>query len=212
MTLPLFEAQTRQALGPGAWLLHGFALPDAVALLDGVDVVIAGAPLRNMLTPGGRAMSVAMTNCGALGWTSDRSGYRYVPQDPQRGLPWPAMPAAFSELAGRAAQAAGFADFSPDACLINRYSAGHKLSLHQDKDEHDFGQPIVSVSLGIAAVFLFGGLARQDRALRLTVVHGDVLVWGGASRMNYHGVAALSADRHALTQDYRFNLTFRKAG
>ena len=212
MTLPLFETEPRQCLGPGAWLLRGFAEHDAVSLLDGLHAVVAAAPLRNMVTPGGQRMSVAMSNCGALGWVSDRRGYRYASHDPERGLRWPLMPAGFLSLAGRAADAAGFADFVPDACLINRYSAGHKLSLHQDKDERDFSQPIVSVSLGIPAVFLFGGVARQDQARALAVTHGDVVVWGGPSRLNYHGVVALRPDRHALTADYRFNLTFRKAG
>ena len=212
MTLPLFETQPRQSLGPGAWLLRGFAEGDAVGLLDGLHAVVVAAPLRNMVTPGGQRMSVAMSNCGSLGWVSDRRGYRYASHDPERGLRWPVMPASFLSLAGRAADAAGFADFVPDACLINRYSAGHKLSLHQDKDERDFSQPIVSVSLGIPAVFLFGGPARQDQARALAVVHGDVVVWGGPSRLNYHGVVALRPERHALTEDYRFNLTFRKAG
>lgn len=211
MTLQLFDREPRLLLAPDAWLLRGFAENDAVDVLDGLRAVMTAAPLRNMLTPGGQRMSVAMTNCGALGWVSDHGGYRYASHDPHGGLPWPAMPPAFLSLAQRAAQAAGFPDFIPDACLINRYSAGDKLSLHQDKDERDFHQPIVSVSLGIAAVFLFGGLARQDRPRRLPLGHGDVVVWGGQSRLNYHGVAAITAARHPLTGDYRFNLTFRKA-
>ena len=212
MTLPLFEQEARLLVAPDAWLLRGFAARDAVSVLAGLGAVIAAAPLRNMLTPGGQRMAVAMTNCGALGWVSDRGGYRYASHDPAADLPWPAMPAAMLILARRAAHIAGFPDFLPDACLINRYSAGDKLSLHQDKDERDFHQPIVSVSLGIDAVFLFGGLTRQARPRRLPLVHGDVVVWGGLSRLNYHGVAAVAPASHPLTGDYRFNLTFRKAG
>ena len=211
MTLPLFEQPTRQALGPGAWLLRGFAQCDAIMLLDALHAVLAIAPLRNMVTPGGQSMAVAMSNCGDLGWISDRRGYRYVSRDPLSGQAWPALPAALLSLAGAAAEAAGFTDFVPDACLINRYSAGLKLSLHQDRDERDFSQPIVSVSLGIPAVFLFGGLTRRDKPLRVTLAHGDVVVWGAQSRLNFHGVAPLAPASHGLTGDYRFNLTLRRA-
>ncbi len=211
MTMPLFELEARLFLAPDAWLLRGFAARHACGVLDALHTVIAAAPLRNMLTPGGQRMSVAMTNCGALGWVSDRGGYRYVRDDPQSRLCWPAMPTAFMQLAQSAALAAGFADFEPDACLINRYGIGDKLSLHRDEDERDFQQPIVSVSLGIDAVFLFGGLARQDRPRRVPLAHGDVVVWGGQSRLNYHGVAAIAPASHPSTGDYRFNLTFRRA-
>ena len=153
-----------------------------------------------------------MTNCGSLGWVSDRGGYRYVGLDPTSGLPWPAMPAAFAALARAAAKPAGFANFSPDVCLINRYEAGTRLSLHQDRDERDFEQPIVSVSLGVGAVFLLGGLNRSDRPARLRLEHGDVVVWGGPARLRYHGVLPLEAGSHPLTGAHRFNLTFRKAG
>ncbi len=212
MTLALFDQEPRLLLAPEAWLLRGFADRDGVNVLDALRAVLTVAPLRNMLTPGGQRMSVAMTNCGALGWVSDRGGYRYVQADPVGGLPWPAMPGLFLSLAQRAAQAAGFSQFVPDACLINRYHSGDKLSLHQDKDERDFDQPIVSVSLGISAVFLFGGLARKDRPRRLTLTHGDSVVWGGQSRLNYHGIAPIAPACHPLTGEYRFNLTFRKAG
>ena len=157
-------------------------------------------------------MSVAMTNCGSLGWVTDRSGYRYDSLDPERGQPWPAMPASFLRLAQTAAAKAGFPDFCPDACLINRYEAGAKLSLHQDKDERDFAAPIVSVSLGIPAVFLFGGLNRADKTMRVPLVHGDVVVWGGPARLRYHGVLPLKPGHHPAFGARRVNLTFRKAG
>lgn len=157
-------------------------------------------------------MSVAMTNCGHLGWVSDKSGYRYSSVDPENGKPWPAMPESFLRLATHAANEAGFAGFVPDACLINRYEAGTKLSLHQDKDENDFSQPIVSVSLGIPAVFLFGGLKRTDKTQRLVVQHGDVIVWGGPSRLRYHGILPVKEGKHPVLGIYRVNLTFRKAG
>ena len=165
-----------------------------------------------MVTPGGFRMSVAMSNCGALGWVSDRSGYRYDPIDPDSGLPWPAMPLAFRALATAAAAAAGFDGFDPDACLVNRYEPGAKLSLHQDADERDFTQPIVSVSLGLPATFLFGGARRADKALRIALVHGDVVVWGGPARKHYHGVLPLKAMEPARLGMQRVNLTFRKAG
>jgi DNA oxidative demethylase len=164
-----------------------------------------------MRTPGGFSMSVAMTNCGPFGWVSDPTGYRYSPTDPETGVAWPAMPAAFAELATRAAAAAGFPDFAPDACLVNRYEPGARLTLHQDKDEWDFGAPIVSVSLGVPAVFLFGGLKRSDRPQRVPLEHGDVVVWGGPARLRYHGVAKLEESRHAFAGNARINLTLRRA-
>jgi len=195
----------------GAVLLRGFARTSGVALLDGVREVVEQAPLRQMITPGGLRMSVAMTNCGSLGWVSDRAGYRYAALDPASGLRWPAMPAAFAALSRNAAEPAGFANFNPDVCLINRYEAGTRLSLHQDRDERDYEQPIVSVSLGMGAIFLFGGLRRSDRTARLRLEHGDVVVWGGPARLRYHGVLPLEAGSHPLTGPQRFNLTFRKA-
>jgi alkylated DNA repair protein (DNA oxidative demethylase) len=198
-------------MAPGAVLLHGFARDGAAALLQAVEGVLQQAPLRHMQTPGGYTMSVAMSNCGPLGWVSSASGYRYAACDPQTGQPWPAMPACLLALAQRAAAQAGYADFAPDACLINQYLPGAKLSLHQDKDERDLRAPIVSVSLGLPAVFLFGTPRRQDRPQRWRLVHGDVVVWGGLSRLAYHGVTALADGEHALLGPRRLNLTFRCA-
>jgi DNA oxidative demethylase len=201
----------RLELCPGAHLLRGFAAPDGERLHAAVLAVSAAAPFRHMQTPGGFTMSVAMTNCGALGWVSDPTGYRYSELDPDSGLRWPAMPAAFESLARRAAAAAGYATFTPDACLVNRYEPGARLTLHQDKDERDFSQPIVSVSLGAPAVFLFGGLKRKERPLRLALVHGDVVVFGGPSRLRYHGVAPLKPSQHPFAGEARINLTLRRA-
>jgi alkylated DNA repair protein (DNA oxidative demethylase) len=198
-------------LGPDASVLSGFALPEETALLAALQDVEANAPFRHMVTPGGYRMSVAMTNCGPLGWVTDRTGYRYVSVDPLSGLPWPPMPESFLRLATAAASEAGFINFAPDACLINRYEPGAKMSLHQDKDERDFHQPIVSVSLGIPAVFLFGGERRADKTIRVRLMHGDVVVWGGATRLRYHGVMPLKEDNHSSLGRYRINLTFRKA-
>lgn len=202
----------RQDLAPGAWLLPGLALDEAPALLAAAQAVFAAAPPRRWLTPGGRRMAVAMSNCGELGWISDERGDRYGPLDPESGQPWPAMDPSLRALAGRAAAACGFADFRPDACLINRYEPGTRLTLHQDKDEQDFRQPIVSVSLGLPAVFLFGGLRRAEPCLRLNLRHGDVLVWGGPARLRFHGVAPLSPGHHEALGAQRLNFTFRKAG
>ncbi|QPF71805.1 DNA oxidative demethylase AlkB [Roseateles sp. DAIF2] len=206
------EAGARQDLAPGAFLLPGYALDEAEGLLTAAEAVYAAAPPRRWLTPGGRRMAVAMSNCGELGWISDEHGYRYGALDPDSGHPWPAMDPRLRGLAGRAAAACGFADFRPDACLLNRYEPGTRLSLHQDKDELDYGQPIVSVSLGLPAIFLFGGLRRADACLRLALRHGDVLVWGGPARLRYHGVAPLAAGAHERLGALRLNLTFRKAG
>jgi alkylated DNA repair protein (DNA oxidative demethylase) len=202
---------SEEPLGEGAVLLRGFATPVLKPLLTAITEVTARAPFRNMVTPGGFTMSVAMTNCGEAGWITDRRGYRYDPIDPLTGHAWPALPAAFRELAARAAAAGGFAGFAPDACLLNRYEAGTRLTLHQDKNERDFAQPIVSVSLGLPAIFLFGGLKRNDRPRRYLLESGDVVVWGGPARMAYHGIEKLAAGEDPLTGTYRFNLTFRKA-
>lgn len=214
MTLNLFEPgeQTwREELCPGAVVLRGFAVRDEAAVFAALDTVTAQAAFRHMVTPGGFRMSVAMTNCGAHGWVTDRTGYRYDRLDPETDKPWPAMPVAFLQLARAAATNAGFAGLEPDACLINRYEPGARLTLHQDKNERDFDQPIVSVSLGVPANFLFGGLRRKDRQMRIPLMHGDVVVWGGPARLRYHGVTALKEARHPLTGAYRINLTFRKA-
>ena len=215
VTLALFDdlpPAGNEALGAQALVLRGFALPQAEALLAALAQVVQAAPLRHMVTPGGLAMSVALTNCGALGWTSDRRGYRYTAHDPETGRAWPAMPPAFAQLARQAAEAAGFDAFAPDACLVNRYVPGARLSLHQDKDERDYGAPIVSVSLGMDATFVFGGHARTDRAKKVLLRHGDVVVWGGEDRLRYHGVLPLKDDPHPLLGSQRINLTFRKAG
>jgi DNA oxidative demethylase len=198
-------------LGPGAVLLHGLAREGDVALLQAVEAVIAQAPLRQMQTPGGHTMSVRTTSCGALGWVSDARGYRYSAHDPLSGQPWPAMPEGLQSLAQRAAALAGYAHFVPNACLVNVYVPGAKMSLHQDKDEKDFSAPIVSVSLGLPAAFLFGTLRRTDRPQRYRLVHGDVVVWGGPSRLAFHGVAPLADGQHALLGRRRVNLTFRVA-
>ena len=192
-------------------MLRGFALPFERALAEAVRAVTAAAPLRHMQTPGGYTMSVAMTNCGAYGWVSDTRGYRYSPTDPDSGLPWLAMPSSFADLARGAADALGFAGFVPDACLVNRYVPDARLTLHQDKDERDFDAPIVSVSLGVPAVFLFGGLKRKDRPQRVPLEHGDVVVWGGPARMRYHGVAKLEESQHPFAGNTRINLTLRRA-
>ncbi len=198
-------------LAPGAALLRGFALRAAAELERAVAAVAAAAPFRHMQTPGGFRMSVAMTNSGRYGWVSSASGYRYAEQDPDSGADWPALPAVMAALASDAAAAAGFDGFAPNACLVNRYEPGARLTLHQDKDERDLRHPIVSVSLGVPAVFLFGGLKRSERPRRLTVVHGDVVVWGGPSRLRYHGVAPLKEARHPFAGSARINLTLRRA-
>jgi len=200
-----------EALADGAVLLRGFAWSEAAELLDMVLAITAAAPFRHMVTPGGHQMSVAMTNCGAVGWISDRTGYRYDAVDPMTGRPWPPMPEPFSSLASRAAAAAGFAGFVPDVCLINRYEPGTRLSLHQDKNERDFTQPIVSVSLGLPAVFLFGGLHRSYKPVRIPLEEGDVAVWGGPARLVYHGVEKQARGPDLFAGFCRINLTFRKA-
>ena len=206
------EQDLRQCLGPATVLLRGFALPQMDALLPAIARIEAASPFRHMQTPGGFAMAVALTNCGALGWISDRRGYRYVATDPNSGQRWPPMPEAFARLATAAAAAAGFAQFEPDACLVNRYVPGTRLSLHQDKNERDYSAPIVSVSLGMRAVFLLGGHARTDPTVKLPLEHGDVMVWGGVDRLRYHGVMPVKDAPHPLLGSRRINLTFRKAG
>jgi DNA oxidative demethylase len=205
-SLPL----SREPLEEGAVLLRGFATPVAPLLVEEVTRIAQIASFRHLVTPGGYTMSVAMTNCGRIGWVSDRTGYRYDPVDPTTGTPWPAMPKVFLDVAVRAAAEAGFANYDPDACLINRYVAGAKLSLHQDRDEKDAWAPIVSVSLGLPAVFLWGGKRRSDRVRRLRLESGDIVVWGGPARFIYHGVAPLADGQHPLTGAARINLTFRK--
>lgn len=214
-TLALFDepevSRERERIADGAMLLPGFALGLDRELLEAVERIVVAAPFRHLQTPGGQTMSVAMSNCGGFGWVSDRRGYRYEACDPLSGRPWPAMPETFTMLASGAAAAAGFGDFEPDACLINRYLPGAKMSLHQDRDERDFAEPIVSVSLGLPAVFQFGGLSRKDAVQRVPLMHGDVVVWGGAARLRFHGVLTMKAGHHALLGERRINLTFRRA-
>ena len=201
-----------EPLAPGAVLLHRFAVAYEAELLSALDSITASSPFRHMVTPGGYVMSVGMTNCGALGWVSDKTGYRYDPIDPITGKQWPALPEVFLKLADEAAGLAGFPAFIPDACLVNKYEIGAKLSLHQDRNEVDYNQPIVSVSLGIPAVFLFGGMKRADKQRRVSLTHGDVVVWGGPARLRYHGILPLKEAHHTLAGNCRINLTFRKAG
>jgi DNA oxidative demethylase len=215
MTTDLFDSAevlpAREPIGEGAMLLRGFARPIQHDLLAAIEAITAQAPFRQMSTPGGYQMSVAMTNCGALGWVTDRTGYRYDAIDPASGKPWPEMPPIFGELAGQAAAQAGFAGFRPEACLVNCYEPGARLSLHQDRDEKNYDEPIVSVSLGLPATFLWGGLRRADKTVRYRLAHGDVVVWGGPSRLVFHGVAPLADGEHAMLGRRRINLTFRKA-
>lgn len=214
MTLDLFAADGPQledeALDPGALVLRGFATAREAALKLDLARVTAAAPFRHLITPGGFRMSVAMTNCGELGWVSDRRGYRYDPVDPESGERWPPMPDSFRTLAADAAARAGYDGFAPDGCLVNRYAPGARLSMHQDRDEKDLRAPIVSVSLGLPAVFLWGGDARADKARRVPLQHGDVVVWGGPSRLRFHGVLALKDGDHPFADGHRINLTFRK--
>ena len=207
----LETAQSIEPLGERALVLRGFARHEAAVLVAAVKEITAAAPFRNMVTPGGFRMSVAMTNCGRAGWVTDRKGYRYEAVDPMTGRAWPPMPPAFCRLAASAARAGGFRGFAPDACLINRYEAGTRLSLHRDENERDLSAPIVSVSLGLPAIFLFGGLSRGHRPCRIALESGDVVIWGGPNRLVYHGVAPLAEGDDPLTGKYRVNLTFRKA-
>lgn len=207
----LFALDSREQLRDGAVLLRGRALGVDAALLAAIEAIARQSPFRRMVTPGGFQMSVAMTNCGRVGWVTDRTGYRYDACDPETGKAWPAMPELFRTLAREAASEAGFDGLAPEACLVNCYEPGTRLSLHQDKDEQNYAHPVVSVSLGLPATFQFGGLKRNDRPMKLPLQHGDIVVWGGPSRLVYHGVLALKDGEHPLTGRRRFNLTFRKA-
>jgi alkylated DNA repair protein (DNA oxidative demethylase) len=213
MTLPLFPSSSVvDPIGRQAFVLREFALEEAPALVGALHDVEALSPFRHMVTPGGFTMSVALTNCGRFGWFTDQRGYRYTEVDPGSGAPWPEMPAVLLRLAQSAAAAVGFANFEPDACLINRYVPGARLTLHQDRNEQSFDHPIVSISLGIPAVFLFGGTERGDRAARVPLRHGDVAVWGGVDRLRYHGILPLKPATHPLLGERRLNFTLRKAG
>jgi len=209
-TLELFaEGSAAVSLGPGISLLRGFA--DSSRLMPVIEAVAAASPFRHLVTPGGQTMSVAMTNCGTVGWVSDRSGYRYDPRDPLTNRDWPRMPAEFLELALNAAARGGFPDFAPDACLVNRYVPGSRLTAHRDADEQNFAQPIVSVSLGLPANFAFYGLTRGGKGRGVALGDGDVLVWGGPSRLVYHAVRPIKPGTHPVTGGFRYNLTFRHA-
>jgi alkylated DNA repair protein (DNA oxidative demethylase) len=215
LTADLFESvpdvrPSREVMAEGAVLLRNFARPFETELIADIGMIVAQAPFRHMVTPGGHQMSVAMTNCGNVGWVTDRSGYRYDTSDPEAAKPWPAMPVSFRALATQAAVQGGFEGFAPDACLINRYAPGARMSLHQDKDELDLAAPIVSVSLGLPAIFLFGGPQRGDKPQRFRLQHGDIAVWGGPARLFFHGVAPLADGEHKLLGRQRINLTFRK--
>ncbi|WP_262137121.1 DNA oxidative demethylase AlkB [Pseudomonas sp. Marseille-Q5117] len=208
---PVQQARAEQ-IGEQSWVLRGFALPRVDQLLTELEAILAAAPLRHMVTPGGFSMSVGTSSCGQLGWITDRSGYRYSSVDPLSGLPWPSMPAVFADLAHEAAERAGFAGFQADSCLINQYVPGAKMSLHQDKDEKGYAAPIVSLSLGLPAMFLFGGFERSDKTRRIPLLHGDMVVWGGVDRLRYHGVLPIKPGHHPLLGERRINITFRVAG
>ncbi|MGA5481753.1 DNA oxidative demethylase AlkB [Pseudomonas siliginis] len=207
---PVQQPRAEQ-IGEQSWVLRGFALPQVEQLLTELDAILAAAPLRHMVTPGGFSMSVGTSSCGQLGWITDRSGYRYSSVDPLSGLPWPSMPAVFADLAHEAAERAGFTDFQADSCLINQYVPGAKMSLHQDKDEKGYAAPIVSLSLGLPAIFLFGGFERSDKTQRIPLLHGDMVVWGGVDRLRYHGVLPIKPGHHPLLGERRINITFRVA-
>jgi len=209
--LAFAASAAREEFAPGAWLLRGFVGAREADVLAAITVVIGQAPLRAMTTPGGKRMSVTTTSCGACGWVSDRRGYRYESDDPATGRPWPAIPAALAALARAAAAAVGHPAFAPNACLVNRYAVGAKMTLHQDRDETDFAQPIVSVSLGLPATFQFGGAERKEPTVRVPLQHGDVVVFGGPSRLCFHGVLPVKDGVHSELGPYRVNLTFRRA-
>ena len=209
LELPFPGAGESLRLGDGITLLRGFA--STARLLPLIEGIASVAPFRHLVTPGGQTMSVAMTNCGPVGWVSDRSGYRYSPRDPLTNQDWPPMPREFMRLALDAATAGGFPQFVPDACLINRYEPGARLTAHRDADEQNFAQPIVSVSLGLPASFAFYGLTRGGKGRSVALVDGDVLVWGGPSRLVYHAVRPVKPGSHPLTGAYRYNITFRHA-
>ena len=216
MTGDLFDAlaaaeSRAERMAEGAVLLRSKALALETELLAAIEEIAAASPFRHMVTPSGFTMSAAMTNCGAAGWVTDRSGYRYDRLDPESGRPWPAMPSSFLQLVGEAAAEAGYADFVPDACLLNRYEPGARLSLHQDRNERDFTRPIVSVSLGLPATFQFGGPKRSAPVTKYALNHGDIAVWGGPSRLFYHGIARLKNGEHPRLGRKRINLTFRQA-
>ena len=207
----LQQPARREQIGEQSYVLRGYALPWIERLLPELRAVLAQSPFRQMLTPGGFTMSAALSSCGDLGWMTDTSGYRYTPLDPRSQQPWPVMPQVLRELAVLAAADAGFIDFAPDACLINRYVPGAKMSLHQDKNERRYSEPVVSVSLGLPAIFLFGGHERSGKTQKVSLFHGDVVVWGGVDRLRFHGVMPIKDGVHPIMGPQRINLTFRTA-
>ena len=208
----LQQPARREQIGEQSYVLRGYALPWLERVLPELRAVLVQSPFRHMVTPGGFTMSAALSSCGALGWTTSPQGYRYSPLDPERQQPWPSMPAVLRELAINAASAAGFDGFAPDACLINRYVPGARMSLHQDKNERDYNAPVVSLSLGLPAVFLFGGHQHSDKTQKISLFHGDVAVWGGVDRLRFHGVLPIKEGAHPRMGPQRINLTFRTAG
>ena len=212
IAMDLFSAQSDHLpLADGACWLPGFALPVMDELWSCIARHLHACPPQQMQTPMGYLMSVRTSSMGDWGWVSSALGYGYSHRQPLTQQPWPPIPAVVLQLASAAALQAGYANFVPDSCLINVYTPGNKMGLHQDKDELDFSQPIVSVSLGIPATFLFGGAKRSDRPLKILLHHGDIVVWGGRSRRFYHGVAQIKPASHPLTGQQRINLTLRKA-
>lgn len=200
-------------LAEGLFLHRGAITPDdQTILVRDIAQVADFAPFRHPRTPGGHPTSAAMTNAGQAGWWSDRQGYRYLIHQPDSDRPWPSMPASFHAAVEVGTRGTPWPDFSPDACLINFYGAAAKMGLHQDKDERDFTQPIVTVSLGDAADFLVGGFARTDKTAVVRLHSGDVLVMGGPSRMRFHGVRRIHTGTSPLSALHgRYSLTFRKA-
>ncbi len=205
------EQASTEVIDNDAIILKGFVRAKANQLVKDAELISQQSPFRTMTTPGGGKMSVAITNCGHCGWLSDEHGYRYQQIDPVTHRSWPEMPQSFLKICAAATKAASFAEFMPDACLLNKYQADAKMGLHNDNDEHDLTAPIVSVSLGLDAVFLFGGKTRQSPTRKYLLSHGDVVVFGGQSRLNFHGISLIKPTYISddLT-DHRLNLTFRK--
>jgi len=197
---------THEEIFPGATLMRGLAQAQDGEFLEAMQGVLSAAPLHHATTPTGLPMGVMVSDCG----TPEAFRRRWDPANPAVRQMWPPMPRALLDFSLRCAVRAGFPLFRPDTCHVNRYQAGTKLGLHQDRHECDMSQPIVSVSFGLECVFLLGGLERTDSPKRILLEHGDVIVWGGPSRMRFHGVQPLKPGHHPLTGPYRYNLTFRK--
>ena len=217
MNLDLFDLSNNgeswiETITDDAVVLRQYLVNRSDELAEAIKTIEAKAPFRHMKTAGGFTMSAAITGCGDYGWISDRQGYRYSKVDPVTAQPWPEMPEVLKTIGKECARKAGYSDYNPDACLINRYSPGAKMSLHQDKDERDFTAPIVSISLGVPATFLFGGQQRADKTIKVPVMHGDVVVWGGTSRLFFHGVSTIKSAYHPFWGESRINITFRVAG